>query len=379
MAKAPGGPRVNDGLAAATVAGKSSLSLARVLAESFRRFHPDIPFYLLLADEVEGYFDPAQEPYRILLLTELDIPDLPHFRFQYTQQELTYAATPFLLAHLLDQGFRRTVFLKQESLVLGPLDPVLELVRQRSIVLTPHLLEPLPGEAGPGRELNILQSGVYNVGFLGVSETPTARAFLAWWKARLYEHCRHDVPHGIHFEQRWLDLVPAFFEDVEIVRDPGFNVAHWNLPERQVRIDGERITVDGCPCRFFRFSGFDPERPDAVTRYNQRLSTSDIGDAAVIFQKYVRLLEAAGYHETKTWPYAFGYFSNGRPIPDSARQLYRRLGDGARTFGDPHETARPDSFFRWSKRQMSVDSRLKRAWRALRRVGGKVLRALAMR
>jgi hypothetical protein len=372
-------PDLMEAMAAATVAGKSSLSLARVLADSFRRYHPAVPFFVLLADEVEGYFEPGSEPFRLLRLADLRIPNLPRFRFQYSQQELTYALTPALLRHLLDQGFPRVAFLKQESLVLGNLTPVLELLRRRSIVLTPHLLDPLSDEGGAERELNILQSGVYNVGFLGISATPTARAFLSWWEARLHEHCRHDVAHGLHFEQRWLDLVPAYFEDVEVVRDPGFNVAHWNLPERTVAIDGADITVDGSPCSFFRFSGFDPERPHAVTRYSPRLDMSNVGDAAEIFGRYVKLLEAAGYHETKTWPYAYGYFTNGRPVPDRARHLYRRLGDEAERFGDPFDTTSSDSFFRWSRRQMGALGRMKRCWWALHRVVRDVRRALASR
>jgi len=366
-----------DGMAAATVAGKSSISLARVLADSFRRYHPDIPFFVLLADEVDGYFEPDSEPFRLLRLVDLGIPNLPRFRFQYSRQELMYAVTPVLLRHLLDQGFPRVAFLKQESLVLRELTPALELLRRRSIVLTPHLLNPLSGEAGAGRELNILQSGVYNVGFLGVAATPTARAFLSWWEARLYEHCRHDVAHGMHFEQRWLDLVPAFFEDVEVVRDPGFNVAHWNLPERAVAIDGERITVDGSEGSFFRFSGFDPERPSDITRYSSRLTMSNVGAAADIFRRYRTLLEAAGYHETKTWPYAYGYFANGRPVAEQARYLYRRLGDEAARFGDPFDTASSDSFFNWSRRQMGGLGRMKRYWWALHRVVREIRRALA--
>lgn len=344
----------------ATIATKKDLALVRVLATSFRQHHADTPFMVLLVDEIDGYFDPATEPFRLARLHDLGVRDLPRFRFHYTQQELTYAATPYLLSHLLDRGFTRVAFLKQESLVLGDLAPVLRLLDQYSIVLTPHLLAPLAGEEGIGRELNILQSGVYNVGFLGVSSTPTARAFLAWWQDRLFEHCRRDVPEGLHFEQRWLDLVPAFFENVHVVRDPGFNVGHWNLPERQVALRGDFFTVDGQPCRFVRFSGFEPDHPSSVTRYSPRLNMNAIGAAAELFRRYVALLEAAGYHETRTWPYAYGCFDNGKPITDHARQAYRGLGPAADRFGDPLLTTSPDSFLHWFERQRMVRDRLRR-------------------
>lgn len=306
-------------VAAATVVAKNRLSLARVLADSFRRHHSEVPFFVLLADEPDGYFDPEAESFRLLRLDDLAIPDLVRFRSHYTQQELTYATTPYVLRHLLDRGFVRVAFFKQESLVVGDLTPIFELLGKHSIVLAPHLLEPPTGATPGARERNILQSGTFNVGFLGVSATPTARAFLSWWESRVHEHCRHDVPAGLHFEQRWLDFVPAFFEDVGIVRDPGFNVGHWNLPDRNVTIQGDAVMVNDGPCRFVRFSGFDPDRPYSATRYSSRLNMSNIGPAAELFRRYSQLVVAAGYHETKAWPYAYY-----RPIND-LRSLARRV------------------------------------------------------
>jgi hypothetical protein len=289
-------------VAAGTIVAKNTISCARVTADSFRCHHPDIPFFVLLADEVDGYFTPERERFQFLRLGELGIPNLHRLVFQYSRQELSYALTPYLLSYLLDRGFDCAAFVKQESLVTGDLTPALARLRHDSILLTPHLLAPLSGSGAVGRELNILLSGVYNGGFVAVSSTSAARQFLAWWQDRLASHCVHAVADGMHFEQRWLDLVPGFFEGVHLLRDPGMNVAHWNLPERDVRVDGETVLVDGCLCRLFRFSGFDPEQPDAVTRYSPRLTMTNAGPAAEVYQRYLRLLEQAGFHETKAWP-----------------------------------------------------------------------------
>ena len=53
----------------------------------------------------------------------------------------------------------------------------------------------------------------------------------------------------MHYDQRWLDLVPALFDDVHIVRDPGCNVAYWNLPERYVTLTPNGIPTHGSRCR----------------------------------------------------------------------------------------------------------------------------------
>jgi len=361
-------------LAAATIVAKSRLAHARVLAQSFLQYHPAIPFFVLLADEVDGCFDLAAEQFPLLQLPELGIPHLARFRFHHSQQELTYAATPYLLSHLLDRGFTGVAFLKQESLVVGDLSPVFEVLGSRSIVLAPHLLAPLHGEQAVARELNILQSGIYNVGFLGVSDTPTGRAFLSWWQDRVYADCRHDVPNGLHFEQRWLDLVPAFFEDVHVVRDPGFNVGHWNLPERKVELRGDAIEVDGRPCRFVRFSGFDPDRPHAITRYSPRLNRSNVGPAAELFTRYAALVRAAGHDRTKNWPYAWDRFDNGVRVTEAARRTFRELGEAAARFGDPLAAGAPDSFFCWfvehDRRNRGIRRAARRLWEIGRGPGG---------
>jgi hypothetical protein len=312
-----------------------------VLARSFRAHHPDIPFVVLLADEPDGYFDPDLEPFQVIPLSNLAIPDLERFRFHYAQQPLSYAATPFLLEHLLDRGFSRLIFFKQESLVLGDHSAVVELLDQHPIVITPHLLAPLDGPDRIARELNILQSGIFNVGLLAVAQRDTTRRFLRWWQDRVYTHCRHAVPDGMHYEQRWLDFAPVFFEGAHVLRDPAFNVAHWNLPERSIEIHEGAVVVDGRPCRLFRFSGYYPDVPHTPTRYATRLTWENLGPARALFERYGRALDEDGYQQTKQWPYAYGAFDNGVAIPDFVRHLYRQSGKAVERFGDPRRTGTP--------------------------------------
>src|SRR3954447_14646486 len=141
--------------AGCTIAAKARFPSARVVARSFAAHHPGVPFFVLLADEVEGCFDPAAEPYDLLGLDALDLPDLRARCFRYEREQLSYALTPTLLRCLLDRGFERALFLKQESLVCGSLDEAVAGLDDAAVLLTPHLLEPLD----PERELNVLQSG----------------------------------------------------------------------------------------------------------------------------------------------------------------------------------------------------------------------------
>src|SRR5215210_1226635 len=334
--------------AACTIAAKARLPSARVVAASFAEHHPDVPFYVLLADEVEGCFDPAAEPYSLIGLGELELDDLRARCFRYAREQLSYALTPTVLRCLLARGFERVLFLKQESLVCGPLDDLLAQLDASAILLTPHLLERLGAE----RELNILQSGVYNLGFLAVADRPAAHQFLAWWEGRLASDCRHAVAEGLHWEQRWVDLVPSLFADLGVLRDERVNVGHWNLPERSVD-----------DVRLFRFSGYEPDAPERATRYADRLAMGALNGASEWFGRYRGALLDSGWEAARGWPYAFDRFADGSPVPAIARRLHDELG--RERFADPFAVG-PGSFAAWLREP--VDMRwpaLSRLWLAV--------------
>jgi len=180
-----------------------------------------------------------------------------------------------------------------------------------------------------------------------VREAPPARAFLEWWWERLEHHCRHAPEHGLHLDQRWLDLAPGLFERVGVVRDPSLNLAWWNFDERWPA--GDAAAAAGAPegCSLFHASGWDPEQPERVSAHAPQLRMADIGPAAALFVHYGALLEEAGQHEVAGWSYAYGSFDDGTPIPDMAREIYLGLDDAVAAFGDPFATLPASSFFRW--------------------------------
>lgn len=333
--------------AVTTIASKRYLALARVTADSFREHHAGVPFYTLLADEPDGPYDAAREPFDTVRLDDLAIDDPMGFRFQYNELELSYASTPYLVDHLLEKGYEGVVFLKQETLVLGVLEPEFELLGRHSVLLTPHLLEPPDGERAIETELNVLRAGVYNGGFIAFNGSEEARRVLAWWKRKTRRNCFRAVEEGLHFEQRWLDFVPSLAPSCHILRDPGMNVGHWNLPERRVRAGGGVVTAAGVPCRVFRFSGYQFDAPHMVTRYNPHMTVESTGEAAGVVRMYQAMLEEAGHRQCQQRSYAYEAFDNGALISDQARRTYHDLGEEARRFGNPFAAEPRDSYYRW--------------------------------
>jgi len=329
-----------------TVATKPRIALARVTARSFATFHPDIPFFCLLADKNDGFLDEASEPFTTLYLADLKVAHRERLCFRYDAQELTFACAPLILEHLLELGYATVCFVKQESMFFGPCAGVIGFCARHSVTLSASHIEPVRAEDGPTRELTTLLSGVYNGGFVSVTNCSEARAFLAWWSERLSEYCYRDVAEGLHFDQRWLDLVPSYFPGFGVIREPGFNIGHWCLPDRRIELNGGGVTADGEPCSLVRFSGYDFDNPDRVTVYFDRLTVPRLGDGAFLFRAYHAALDREGYPRSRQWPFAYGFFSNAIPVPLIARRLYAGLENRA-AFGDPFDAEPAHSFFRW--------------------------------
>ncbi|MEM9553400.1 MAG: glycosyltransferase [Acidobacteriota bacterium] len=356
-------------LHACTIVSKNYLPFARVLARSFRRAMPDGRFVVLLVDRVDDAFDPAAEPFELLEVEAL--PNLPaprHFLFKYTLLEANTAVKPFFLEHLLDAlDLQNIVYFDPDIWILGSLDALARHVASHSVVLTPHLTDPIDDDAYPGEQA-ILQSGSYNLGFIALRNDQVARRLLRWWQQRLDEKCLVRIADGLFVDQKWMDLAPGLFGDVLVLDDPGYNIAYWNLHGRRVHLDDEPDTAEasadlteGVGLRatvearsgehelvFFHFSGIQPESLHGVSKHQDRFTLDDLDGAATLYRHYADALVAAGYHDCRPWPYAFGRFSNQAAIPDAARSLFHQASRAQRgRWGDPFDAAGDASYYRW--------------------------------
>ena len=343
-------------VAACTIISKNYIALARTLAISFQKFHPGVPFFVLLVDEIGDYFEPKLEQFHLVEIDELNIADKHGFCFKYNILELNTAVKPYFLAHLFDKFFiQKLIYFDPDILITAEVSHIFELLNSHSIILVPHITDPIEDNFKPS-ELDLLQAGTYNLGFIALKNTATTQKFLTWWQKRVYEQCLLAPDKGMHVDQKWIDLVPGLFDEVLIVRAPGYNVAYWNLHSRKVDLRNGRIMVNNDLCCFFHFSGFDPLNISMVSKHQNRFTLYDLGQARQVFEEYRDLVLANGHERTKNWPYAFGYFDNGVKIPAVARIIYHSLGIRRKNFGNPFCAGATPSFFGWLNEAVSRDS-----------------------
>jgi hypothetical protein len=155
-----------------------------------------------------------------------------------------------------------------------------------------------------------------------VARTDEAFAFLRWWKERLYDFCVIDPPRGLFVDQRWMDFAPSFVSRVGILREPQYNVAYWNLTQRQISRSGSSFMVNDLPLCFFHFSGFDPDDTATLSKYQSHYCLARIGPLRDLVEHYRKLLFDNGYRECRNQTCVYQRFNNGVEIPDVGRSLH---------------------------------------------------------
>ena len=327
--------RMATDVAFCTIFTRSHQAAVTCLARSLTATHPEAPLFALLTDRPGA---PVDVPCEVLPLTAVGLPRFHELLFGCTPLELCCASKPYVIAHLLERGFRRVIFLDSDILVHARLDVALAALDRSAVLLTPHVLEPLPRDGRQPDEGRLLVSGAYHAGFVAVRAG--AGGFVSWWAERVAEACEVDPERGRYLDQKYLDVAAATFDGVAALRDPGYNVAYWNLHERRLARGPDGWSANGRPLVCFHFSGFDPAHPAVVSRHQDRYTMDGLGEPARLFADYRARLEAAGHAAHAREPYGFGAFDDGAPVPDVVRRCFRRAGPAWRA---PHSPARTRS------------------------------------
>lgn len=312
---------------AGTIVAENYLAQACVLAESFYKTHPNGVFTTLILDRRAN-----RSPVPDLAGQVISIHDLPvdpktlhEMVASYSVMELATALKPKFLEYLLASFDSPSVYLDPDIYIYSSLDNVFHALADTPIVLTPHAIKPIPRDGLETSEETIRHAGTFNLGFIGVN--PQAKKFLEWWHERLTTDAVVDLAHGLFTDQRWIDFVPSLFECTTL-RDPGLNVAYWNLHERCLAIETSgSVTVDGSLLKFMHFSGFDPESPWRLTKHTADRARFTIGDSPVVrvlCDEYAFRLTTADHANRKKQSYGFDRTSTGLPLTPLVRSAYRR-------------------------------------------------------
>jgi hypothetical protein len=215
--------------------------------------------------------------------------------------------------------------------VYDRLDPLWPSNNNASIVLTPHLTKPCQSSL-QNFEINTMQMGIYNLGFIGVSATNITNDFLNWWDGHCQKNGFDHQEAGLFVDQKFCDLVPSIFESVFVSKHLGANVAYWNLHERKISKTGNIWKVN-CEYQlvFFHYSGIEISMEIGISKHLMGLSLEERPDLNFLFSEYRNDLKRNGQTKYAIEPYSFGLNEHGEEIHEIDRLIF-----AARNFNNPY-------------------------------------------
>jgi hypothetical protein len=309
---------------------------AKLLARSVKTFYPDSTFVLALLDDLlpgETEIEPSFDEY--LFAGEIYDGDFDKWIFNHTVVEACTAQKGLVIDYLLRTNqYDAVIYLDPDIKVYAPLDELIDLISTKPVVVTPHLAQPAKEDSHiRDNEFSTLIHGVFNLGFLAIRNCAEGLEFSQWWKDRLLKYCFDEKSLGLFTDQKWVDLAPAYFDFLGVLRHPGYNIATWNLENRRfTKNDADEILVNEQKIRFIHFSGFDSgAHKAAIDKY-----ASDQPLFGELSKAYTAELLALAEPaiESAAWKYSTN--SSGQKILPSWRRRYRDDRAMRAQFPDPY-------------------------------------------
>ncbi len=289
-----------------TICSVNYLAQARTLGDSLHRTNPDVRFFIGLVDRLDGVnFEPGYEPaYPLIEVHTIGISGFAEMCDRYNITELNTAVKPFYFSYFFEKypEADKVIYFDPDIIVYQPLTRLLSHLDRHEAVLTPHLCTPIEDRKTPN-ELHHLNTGVYNLGFCAFRRSEVIISYVKWWEEKLRFECLIALCDGLFVDQHWMNFLPLFVENTCIEKHRGHNVAYWNLHERYfTKRDNEFIINENEPLIFFHYSGYDPRKPELISKYQDRFTFDERPDLVELFAFYHEQLVQNGNEYYRQFP-----------------------------------------------------------------------------
>lgn len=237
-----------------TISTISHIEKSIALANSL---NPEIKFHILLTDVNEYDFRHFNLKANVhidfleQLTTNPTIKNASN-RFSNQKDKLRWTLKSLYLRYLLIEKYQRAIYVDNDIFFYASPEFLFEKLRKASFLLTPHFYKADPTKEQHWLEANF-RVGLYNAGFIGVSQNGIP--ILDWWAACCLYNVKKSYWRGLFDDQKYLDLVPVLFDEVEILKHKGCNLAGWNYMNYTLeRNEHNQLLVNGDPLVFIHFA-----------------------------------------------------------------------------------------------------------------------------
>lgn len=230
-----------------TLFDKNFLARGLALHASLLEHCPDFTLWMLCMDD-KSYemlekmrLNNQLKNVRLLRLPEVEDERLLKVKPTRTPVEYYWMFSSSLPLYLLEKNpsLDMIAYLDADLYFYASPDEIYREFGGNSIMIIPHRFS----DKEKWREK---ESGIYNVGMTIFRNDANALECLRWWKDRVIEWCYYRYEDGKLGDQLYLNDWPTRFKGVHVLKNPGANVASWNI---------EGFLPGGAPLIFYHFHG----------------------------------------------------------------------------------------------------------------------------
>ncbi len=228
-----------------TVITPSYVPFAISMTRSFSAFHPNIDIYIFVCGASDISVLPKIDKVTYMTIDGLKIPDIQSFLFKYSKVEACEAIRPYAFAYLLEYDQYGKIFYADADIIFYSSSlSLIKYLDKFNIILFPQSNSPYPNDSKKPSEYDILTTGQFNAGLLGIKNSTESMKFILWWQKQVYDGAYHRIDLGLYADQKWLDCVPQLFREIGVISDHRYNVAYWNLHERLELFSDQKISMN---------------------------------------------------------------------------------------------------------------------------------------
>jgi len=262
-----------------TICSNNYLAQAKILGDSLLERNPNYKFIIGLCDELSEDIDYSFfENIEIITVSEINIYCFDEIIKKYDIIELNTSIKPSFFKYFISkyQDLETIIYFDPDIQIFNNLKILDNYLKSDDILLTPHVLIPIGVDDLSPSENLFLNYGIYNLGFLALNPTnQNTSVFLDWWEEKTLTIGFNKVSDGLFVDQLWINLVPIFFNKVKVLYEFGFNVAPWNLHERNLmhKKNNEYVMEDNSKLVFYHFSNYNYLKPELFSKFYNRYNS----------------------------------------------------------------------------------------------------------
>ena len=239
----------------ATIVTTNHIDKALVLHESLNTFAPTTMHVLVVdykpktLDQLKIFPDfHVYDMEEVISEPDQCIARIIANKYARTIDELRWSLKPIFISYLRKEH-PTICYVDCDLCFYGDYQFIIDKLQTASVILTPHWRQISPFN------INFMfnfKHGIYNAGFVGFGAG--CEKMLTWWAEMCAIECTRSDKAYTYVDQRYLDLVPIYFDNVEVLKHYGCNVAGWNADSLARERVNSTTLICGMPIVFIHYS-----------------------------------------------------------------------------------------------------------------------------